>query len=236
MPTMNMSCNDSELCATCMHLMVFWDALHENLSDTAAMDFIVSDLPWVFRKGLVHIRSNKTNLLCKAASQACGPAVKYLIEECGASVDHKGWTTRDGTEVFASPLWLASSMNHPDVVLLLLEHGASVDSCAHPLSTPLHIACCEGYQETAELLMSFGADVNAKDVRGETCLMSTENNGLINSLLENGASVNEVSEEGKTALTYSIERDNPDSCEALIGRWRGYRMRQNQLHCYGRTE
>ncbi|OTB09885.1 hypothetical protein K445DRAFT_17199 [Daldinia sp. EC12] len=86
-------------------------------------------------------------------------------------------------QFYWSILHIAASMGRDDMVELLLEYDAHVDSlcrgfcgCAiptpeypfihtldgdnWPLWTPLHVAICHGHESTARLLMSYGASLN----------------------------------------------------------------------------
>ena len=68
------------------------------------------------------------------------------------------------------------------------------------------VAAFYGRKEIVELLLSKGADVNAKDSKGETALMVAAFYGrkeTVELLLSKGADVNAKDNEGKTALISS---------------------------------
>lgn len=46
-----------------------------------------------------------------------------------------------------TPLHIASRLGNQDIVMLLLQHGASVDSMTKDQYTPLHIAAKEDQEE-----------------------------------------------------------------------------------------
>lgn len=46
-----------------------------------------------------------------------------------------------------TPLHVASRLGNTDIVMLLLQHGASIDAPTKDLYTPLHIAAKEGQEE-----------------------------------------------------------------------------------------
>ena len=49
----------------------------------------------------------------------------------------------------------------------LLEHGADPNICNHGHSTPLHQASSKGELEFVRLLLSYGANIDAKDGGGQ---------------------------------------------------------------------
>ncbi|EWZ48991.1 hypothetical protein FOZG_04455 [Fusarium oxysporum Fo47] len=110
------------------------------------------------------------------------------------------------------PLWWATENLHSTVVKLLLEHSritlhelvregertqiclllseGNIDSRNSSNQTPLHIAVLNEQIEIAEELLSRGADINAEDGQGWTCLrlaIDKKSPDLINLLLEYSA-------------------------------------------------
>lgn len=57
-----------------------------------------------------------------------------------------------------TPLHIASRLGNVDIVMLLLQHGAVVDSTTKDLYTALHIAAKEGQEEVITLLKRRIAD------------------------------------------------------------------------------
>ncbi|KAK3879251.1 hypothetical protein Pcinc_016162 [Petrolisthes cinctipes] len=66
--------------------------------------------------------------------------------------NHMGWTL----------LHLACMEGQTSVVEVLLDSGASANSCTTDMSTPLHRACLHGYKTIAELLIKKNAYINAQ--------------------------------------------------------------------------
>jgi len=73
-----------------------------------------------------------------------------------------------------TPLHLAASYCHTNVMLLLLDKGAWIDARAKGGITPLHIAAQEGCADAVNLLLMKGADINARDDQGNTPLKRAE--------------------------------------------------------------
>lgn len=105
-----------------------------------------------------------------------------------------------------SPLEVALQVGHTknsDIVKLLLQHGADV--CAQFDQMPLHIV---EDKKTAELLLSFGADIEAQDDFGNTPLHMASESGLVEVvrvLHKHGANIYAQNKDGKTACMLAID-------------------------------
>ena len=73
-----------------------------------------------------------------------------------------------------TPLHLAASACHTNVVALLLDKGAKIDCPAKDDATPLHLAAQEGCADAVNLLLARGAKVNARDDKKRTPLVRAE--------------------------------------------------------------
>lgn len=73
-----------------------------------------------------------------------------------------------------TPLDLAASYCHTNVVQFLLEKGATINATAKDGGTALHLAAQEGCADTVTLLLLKGAGVNPKDDQGRTPLKRAE--------------------------------------------------------------
>ena len=116
-----------------------------------------------------------------------------------ASVDDRG------SKGDCTPLMEASSGGYIDIVRLLLEHTADVNSQSQAGNTALIYACCGGYEDVVEVLLNHGADIEAHNENGHTPLMEAASGGHVSvakMLLERGACINSHSNEFKeSALT-----------------------------------
>ncbi|MCP4397122.1 MAG: hypothetical protein GY801_07475, partial [bacterium] len=85
--------------------------------------------------------------------------------------------------------------------------------------TALMKAARRGEVGAIKVLLAYGADVNAKIMRGDTALMwavKADNAGIVNILLAHGADVNAKTNEGRTSLMWAIRRDNVKLVNILL--------------------
>lgn len=154
------------------------------------------------------VREKESTALHLAADEGNIECVRLLLSK-GADAkvkNHRGFT----------PLHLAARTSSIECVELLLRDGnADPNSEDFDHRTPLHAAI--GKADTAfdiiELLISWGANVNSKDVYGFTALHLAALDGLahcVELLIYHGADVTTKSRKGTTALNV-INRKTPAS-------------------------
>lgn len=154
------------------------------------------------------IREKESTALHLAADEGNAECVNLLLTK-GADAkvkNHRGFT----------PLHLASRTSSLECVELLLRLG-NADSNAEDFDhrTPLHAAVgkADSAFDILETLVSWGANVNAKDVYGFTALHLAALDGLahcVEMLIFHGADVTTKSKKGTTALNV-INRKTPAS-------------------------
>jgi ankyrin repeat protein len=111
--------------------------------------------------------------------------------------------------------------NQPEVVNLFIEAGMDPNVAVED-KTVLLEACRRGYIEVGLALIEAGADVDAKDGYGVTCLMFsaiTGSNELILKMIEKGADVNAKDKYGRSALIEALTTENDiplETYKALI--------------------
>ena len=110
-------------------------------------------------------------------------------------------------------LWYASHCNLVAVVSCLLELGADADKTTPNHFTPLGVAASNGRQEVVELLVEVGnAQLTKQDADGWTALHRAACRGQLEPakyLVARGCSLTVQSNDGRTALDYAIQDNQP---------------------------
>lgn len=97
---------------------------------------------------------------------------------------------------------------------LLIDAKADVNALDSNLETPLHTLMNEPYEiDVLKTLVKAGADLQARDIVGETPLHSAAKIGdheVLEFFIQNGANVNALNAEGKTALEIACSEIHPN--------------------------
>lgn len=116
-----------------------------------------------------------------------------------------------------SPLMYASMLGYPEIVQLLLRHGADPNLQAHGENALRNALSSQRY-EVADILIEAGANVNQCDPTGETMLFEavrTEDTKMIQYLLQNGAKKEIKNMFKDTVSDIALERENYAIAEML---------------------
>ena len=134
-------------------------------------------------------------------------------------------TVENATSV--TPLFTAISNNNPQMVQLLLDHGADVNQVNEKGSYPMHEAASGNAfagdskyraNEMIQSLIEHGADVNQKNAKGQTPLVLACKAGRTETLiflLNKNAKTSIEDERGKTVGDYSSEVPAKSCSDAL---------------------
>jgi ankyrin repeat protein len=170
-------------------------------------------------------REDPTNALAASgnADLVVGRAsLRYGVLDVNLQNNAEHWT----------PLMSASVSGNPDIVHLLLQNGAAVESRQYQGRTPLMLASKFGYLDTVQLLLQHGANVNSRDNNGQTPLMIALQNGrqdTVQLLLNNGAAVNSCDKDGWTPLMEAASRRGGlDSVQLLLQNGATVNSRDNE--------
>ena len=106
-------------------------------------------------------KRNSTNesAIMLAALAGHRTVVEFLLSR-EAQINHPGWT----------PIIYAASNGHTDIIKVLIENHAYIDSSSTNGLTSLMMASRGGHLQAVKLLLDEDADANLKNDRGETAL------------------------------------------------------------------
>jgi uncharacterized protein len=103
----------------------------------------------------------------------------------------------------------------PELVRLLLKHGAKVNAADEEGNTPLILAARGADAEVLQVLIDNGALINAQNKEGQTALMNAANEDdleTVKILILAGADVNLKNKQGETAWDLTTD----DEVEKLL--------------------
>jgi 26S proteasome non-ATPase regulatory subunit 10 len=124
--------------------------------------------------------------------------------------DDEGWT----------PLIIAASAGHVELVNILLDAGASVSALTSQGRSALLYCASKGREELCSLLISRGADPNKQDVHGATPLHRAAgpgHAGVVRILLAADRTVTDCQDRyGNTALHAACEEERAEVAQLLI--------------------
>ncbi|KLJ06560.1 hypothetical protein EMPG_10037 [Blastomyces silverae] len=118
-------------------------------------------------------------------------AKMLLKNSAAAGIPFRRHTSRKDT-YGRTPLFWAATRGHRDVVELLLEHGAKINSKDRDKLTALHIAVTGEHKDVVSLLLDRSARIEAKGSYGDTPLIraiQANSKDIVKLLLEHGARV-----------------------------------------------
>lgn len=100
-----------------------------------------------------------------------------------------------------------------------IHEGVDVNKKDSPLQmSALSWSAAKGYEEIVKYLISHGADIESKDIRGYTPLMQATNNNkgkIVEYLISIGANLNEKDNRGNTACGRAFKENYPWLAESL---------------------
>ncbi len=116
---------------------------------------------------------------------------------------------------------------------LLINQPTEISAVDSEGSTPLHLACRKGHPEMIEMLLSKGADPNARNSKKETPFHSLvscpgDNPALIEILLSRGAAIEAKDANNETPLFQACSLGKPKSAQLLVEKGAYVNMRRGK--------
>jgi ankyrin repeat protein len=135
----------------------------------------------------------------------------------------------------------AGYANSPEIIRLLLKHGAKVDDRSMTGSTPLHFAAAFGSLSSAEELLALKADINDSDLTGITPLHVAARAGkpkMVEMLLQHGADAKALDKKGQRPLDLTVRNPTDTSLDPAdnYGRRLAARILRQHLEKLGKPK
>jgi ankyrin repeat protein len=118
-----------------------------------------------------------------------------------------------------TPLWHAAQGGHEQIVRLLLNNGANVNTATNEGSTPLGEAIKRGHGQIVQALIDKGADVNIDtDILSKPLGLAAEGGHveIVRLLIRNHTLVNVVDAFGNAPLIAAVESDHKRVVQLLL--------------------
>lgn len=118
--------------------------------------------------------------------------VTYLLQHLAGDQLPKAVNAQ--TRGLETPVFLAASEGHEDIIRLLVHARASVDTINRMGATSLAQACARGHLPTVQTLIELRAEVQRKDPNGETAMHAASSGGhadVLRELMSHSASVDD---------------------------------------------
>ncbi len=138
--------------------------------------------------------------------------LQWLIDE---NVD----LDTDGNFNQMTPLSLAVSFNHTEIVRLLIKNKVRINHVNTRGYTALNLAAEDGYADIAELLLEQGVAIDKVNQWGSTPLHRAATNGhlsICQLLVQHGATISAVDQWHSTPLIRAAEQGQSRICEFLL--------------------
>jgi ankyrin repeat protein len=154
--------------------------------------------------------SDNASALHYATGQNAPDCMRTLLRH-GAAVDNQ-------TEEGYTPLYNAQT---PECARILLEAGANVEGApSFVWDTPLHrVSERPNKTDVAQVLLEYGADINAQDHFGMTPLHHACHRGNkegVHFLIEHGADINALDNDGQTPMMTAVSQRGDKFANGLV--------------------
>lgn len=188
----------------------YWQSMEENLAKNGE-----TKVPTLLSE-LLKINEDGISFLEVASMKGYDSVVRSILDNmlsCPSDI-------QDNLErTLYNALRKATFFGNADVLQTLLDYGAVVHLVYDAKDTPLMIAASKGYILISEILIQNHADINHKNIDGNTTVHFAARNGhcdMIDLLCRNGAIMNVVCEEGQTPLFVAASNGHLKALKYLL--------------------
>ena len=139
--------------------------------------------------------------------------VRYLVSLPEVDLNHQQINNH-------TALNAAVYKKHADVVQVLIDAGADIETKSDQGLSPLHLASRSGELTTVKMLVEAGADVRARNTKGDTCLLLAAYYGYTDTVRYlvslPKVDLNHQGSNNYTALQVAVKRKHADVVQVLI--------------------
>ena len=194
--------------------------------DLDALKLIVEDRP---AGNLKHRHLQLLKVLLDAGANTgifdnyeTGPLEEAIVnkdEECISFLLKNGAAVNRAGAMFgwkATPLHFACCRGTEGIVRKFLESGGDPNGRAEDNKTPLHVAADERNAEFVQLLLKYGAKVDAVDNNEATPLHQVRTLDCAKLLIDHGADATAITKDGKSVLFKASDRCGEGACVQFL--------------------
>ena len=135
------------------------------------------------------------------------PLVQSLLQQ-GVEVNEKS-----SQEKWENPLSVAAKEQTPEVIELLVNHGAEVNARTSTWMSPLMIAAVNDKIDNCKVLLKFGAETNIRTISGQSMIelaILNQRTDVVKLLLDHGVDAHALNSQGCSLLNTAIMIDHAD--------------------------
>ncbi|KAG0467759.1 hypothetical protein HPP92_017087 [Vanilla planifolia] len=191
----------------------FKDGATATSLDTVPAEWFTTKKKQVFTDSAVRVFYVGSLVLFRLVQKGDLDKLREVLERSDPS-----WCPADSVDSGGDTLLhLAISHSRPDLVQILLEFGANLESLNRSGRSPLETASAAGESLIVELLLARGASKERFSARGPIHHAAAGGQvELLRLLLKDGAAVNDKTADGRTALHLATEERHRESVAMLL--------------------